>query len=108
MWNWTHKFGSPKFFYRFSGLLLPWLSTLCLVLMLIGLYLGLVVAPSDYEQGESYRIIYIHVPSAWMSMFVYVVMAGLAAMGLIWRVKLAAILATASAVWSFIRRFSPR
>ena len=97
MWNWTHKFGSPRYFYRISGLLLPWLSTLCLVLMLIGLYLGLVVAPSDYEQGESYRIIYIHVPSAWMSMFIYVLMAVFAAIGLIWRAKLAAVLATASA-----------
>ena len=97
MWSWVHKFGSPRFFYGISGLLLPWISTLCLVLFLIGLYLGLVVAPSDYEQGESYRIIYIHVPSAWMSMFVYVLMAGFAAIGLIWRVKLVAILATASA-----------
>lgn len=67
---------------------------LCLA---VGLYLGLVVAPADYEQGESYRIIYIHVPAAWMSMFVYMVMAVSSAVFLIWRMKLADIVAVASA-----------
>jgi len=97
MWAWFHKFGSPRFYYGFAGKLLPWLAVPCVVLFAVGLYLGLVVAPSDYEQGESYRIIYVHVPSAWMSMFVYVFMAVLAAIGLIWRVKLAEVMATASA-----------
>jgi heme exporter protein C len=63
----------------------------------MGLYLGLVMAPSDYQQGESYRIIYIHVPSAWMSLFIYVVMAISAAIGLIWRIKLAEVVAISSA-----------
>ena len=97
MWNWAHKLGSPKFFYRTAGILFPWLAVPCLILFMVGLYQGLVVAPADYHQGDSYRIIYVHVPAAWMSMFIYVVMAGLAAIGLIWRVKLAAILATESA-----------
>lgn len=97
MWAWFHKFGSPRYFYGFAGRLLPWLAVPCAILFAVGLYLGLVVAPSDYEQGESYRIIYVHVPSAWMSMFVYVFMAVLAAVGLIWRVKLAESMATASA-----------
>ena len=65
--------------------------------MVAGLYLGLVVAPADYQQGESYRIIYIHVPSAWMSLFIYVVMAGSSAIGLIWRIKLAEVVAISSA-----------
>jgi heme exporter protein C len=65
--------------------------------MAVGLYLGLFVAPPDYQQGESYRIIFIHVPSAWMSMFVYVVMASSGAVVLIWRVKLAEIIASVSA-----------
>ena len=97
MWDWFHRLGSPKYFYKFAGALVPWLASLCVILFVIGLYLGLVVAPSDYQQGDSYRIIFVHVPSAWMSMFVYVLMAVFAAIGLIWRVKLTAILATASA-----------
>ena len=78
-------------------MLSPWVGVACLLVMLVGLYLGLVVAPADYEQGESYRIIYAHVPAAWMSMFVYVVMAVSSAVFLIWRMKLADIVAQASA-----------
>ncbi|MGH8615781.1 MAG: heme ABC transporter permease [Gammaproteobacteria bacterium] len=76
---------------------MKWLGWSCLLLMLAGLYGGLVLAPPDHEQGESYRIIYIHVPSAWMSLFVYLVMAVASVVVLIWRVKLAAILAQCSA-----------
>ena len=83
--------------YRVAGALGPWFATICVVSMLIGLYLGLVVAPPDYEQGDSYRIIYIHVPSAWMSMFVYMVMATSSAIFLIWRLKIADVVALASA-----------
>ena len=97
MWQWIHKFGSPKFFFGIASALSPWLGALCILLFVVGLYLGLIVAPTDYEQGESYRIIYIHVPAAWMSMFVYVLMALFAAIGLIWRIKLMEILAIASA-----------
>jgi heme exporter protein C len=83
--------------YRFAGRLTPWLAVLCLLCLAAGLYLGLVVAPADYEQGDSYRIIYIHVPAAWMSMFVYMVMASSSAVFLIWRLKIADIVAVASA-----------
>ncbi|NND91412.1 MAG: heme ABC transporter permease [Granulosicoccus sp.] len=83
--------------YRLSGRLAPWFAGLCLSSLLGGLYLGLVAAPADYEQGDSYRIIYIHVPAAWMSMFVYVVMASASAVFLIWRLKLADMVALASA-----------
>ncbi|MGD8383952.1 MAG: cytochrome c biogenesis protein, partial [Lysobacterales bacterium] len=66
-----HKTGSPPWFYRFAGKLIPWLWVLFAVLTVIGLYLGLVEAPPDYQQGESVRIMYLHVPAAWMSMMIY-------------------------------------
>jgi len=83
--------------YRTAGILLPVFGVVCVVSMAIGLYLGLVVAPPDYEQGDSYRIIYIHVPAAWMSMFAYVVMAVSSAIFLIWRLKICDVVALASA-----------
>jgi heme exporter protein C len=92
-----HKYASPKYFYDLSGTLIPWLTGATLLLLGTGLYLGLFVAPPDYQQGESVRIMYIHVPAAWMSMFVYVVMATAGAVALVWNVKLAEMLAAASA-----------
>lgn len=83
--------------YRVAGALSPWFAGICAFCLLAGLYLGLVVAPADYEQGDSYRIIYIHVPAAWMSMFVYVVMAFSSAIFLVWRLKIADVVAVASA-----------
>ena len=97
MWNFLHKLASPRHFYRISGRLLPWLSAITIVLMVAGLYAGLVVAPADYQQGDSYRIIFIHVPSAWMSLFVYMIVAAAGAVGLIWHIKLADVVAAASA-----------
>jgi heme exporter protein C len=80
-----------------SGRVIPWLAFSCAALFAWGLYGGLVQAPADYQQGESFRIIYVHVPSAWMSMFVYVVLAVAGAMTLIWRLKVADVVARASA-----------
>ena len=97
MWTFFHKLGSPPFFYVIAGKLVPWLGWICAGLLIAGLYGGLVLAPPDYQQGESYRIIFIHVPSAWMSLFVYVVMAVSGAIGLIWRIKVAEAIAAASA-----------
>lgn len=97
MFQWVHRFGSSPIMYRYAGNLAPWFAALCLLSLAAGLYLGLVVAPADYEQGDSYRIIYIHVPAAWMSMFVYMVMATSSAVFLIWRLKIADIVAVASA-----------
>lgn len=91
------RFTAPENFYDLSGQLIPWFAGLTILLFGIGLYLGLVVAPEDYQQGDSYRIIYIHVPTAWMSMFLYVLMAVYAAIGLIWRIKMAEIMAKAIA-----------
>lgn len=91
------SYASPKNFYPFAGRLIPWLAAAALLTLAAGLYLGLVVAPPDYQQGESYRIMFVHVPSAWMSMFVYVVMASAGAAGLAWKTKLAEVLASACA-----------
>src|SRR5688572_8806657 len=89
MWTWFHKLASPPYFYRFTGLLTPWLGWSALILMLVAVYGGLVLAPEDYQQRDAFRIVYVHAPSAWMSMFTYVAMAVAAAVGLIWRNKLA-------------------
>ncbi len=96
-WGFLHRFASPRYFYHTAGRLVPWLGWTCMGLLAAGLYGGLVLAPPDYQQGESYRIIFIHVPSAWMSLFVYVVMAAAGAVALIWRIKLAEVVVAASA-----------
>lgn len=97
MWLFFHRLASPKHFYRIAGTFIPWLGSLTLLLFVAGLYLGLIAAPPDYQQGESYRIMFIHVPSAWMSMFVYVFMAVLSGIHLIWNIKLADVMAASSA-----------
>jgi len=86
-----HQFASPPYFYRISGLWLPYIMGLCGLLFAYGLYSGLFLAPTDYEQGEAYRIIFVHVPAAWMSMFIYMVMAATGVIALVWRLKLAEI-----------------
>ncbi len=97
MWTYFHKLASPRYFYAISGRLLPWFAGATVLLLLAGLYQGLWVAPPDYQQGERYRIMFIHVPAAWMSMFVYMLMASAGAIGLIWKIKLADIVAASCA-----------
>ena len=97
MMQFFHKMASPRYFYNIAGRLIPWLAAACLLFILTGLYYGLIKAPPDYQQGDSYRIMFIHVPAAWMSMFVYVVMAGAGIIGLVWRIKLADVIAISSA-----------
>lgn len=92
-----HRLASPPHFYKLTGQLMPWLTVIFLVLVGYGLYGGLVLAPADYQQGDSYRIIYIHVPAAWMSLFVYVVMAVMGTIALVWRLKLAEVVLVSSA-----------
>ena len=91
------KFASPAAFYPLAGRLIPWFAWAAALLALVGLYLGFIVAPTDYQQGESYRIIFIHVPAAWMAMFLYLVMAGWCAASLIWNTRLSAMMAQALA-----------
>ncbi len=97
MWSFFHKLASPRYFYAIAGRLIPWFTTATLLLLAWGLYDGLVLAPPDYQQGDSYRIMFIHVPAAWMSMFIYIIMAGAGAIGLIWKIKLADVVAASCA-----------
>ena len=92
-----HRLASPREFYQISRYTTPLFGTLSLLLCLPAAYLGLFEAPPDYQQGDSFRIIYVHVPSAILSQFVYVVMACAAAIGLIWRIKMAFAVAICSA-----------
>ena len=91
------RFASPAAFYPLAGKLVPWLSAIAAILAAVGLYLGLLRAPTDATQGDAYRIIFIHVPAAWMSMVLYVVMAFWAAIGWAFNARLASIVARAIA-----------
>jgi heme exporter protein C len=88
-WTWLHKWGSPKWFYDMSGKCLPWLAAASTLLLTVGLAWGLAFAPPDYQQGNSFRIIYIHVPAALLAQFIYVMLAAWGIVGLIWKIKLA-------------------
>lgn len=94
--NWFY-FAAPQRFYRLSGQLLPWCFVLASLLAVWGLYIGLWLAPTDAQQGEAYRIIFVHVPVAWMSMVVYLAMAGWAGVGLVFNSRLASMMACALA-----------
>ena len=92
-----HKTGSPPWFYNFSGKLIPWLWIAFVLLTITGLYMGLFLAPPDYQQGESVRIMYLHVPAAWMSMMIFALMAIMGFIALVWRIRMMEILTIASA-----------
>jgi heme exporter protein C len=94
--NWF-KYSSPQTFYPLAGNMVPWFMVPAAVLGLAGLYIAFLVAPTDYQQGEAYRIIFIHVPAAWMSMFIYVVMAFWAGIGLAFNTRLSSMMAHALA-----------
>lgn len=88
-----YYYASPSTFYPLAGKLIPWFAALALILTVVGLYISFFVAPTDFQQGEGYRIIFIHVPAAWMSMFIYVVMAFWSAIGLAWNTRLSFVMA---------------
>jgi heme exporter protein C len=94
--NWFY-FASPSTFYRLAGLMAPWVFALAAVLGAAGLYVGFVVAPTDAQQGEVYRIIFVHVAASWISMFLYFVMACYGALSLTFNTRLAAMMARALA-----------
>jgi len=94
--NWF-RFGSPQAFYPLAGRMMPWFAALAAVTGAAGLWIGFFVAPTDAQQGEAYRIIFVHVPAAWMSMFLYVVMAFWAGVGLAFNTRLSAMMAHAIA-----------
>ncbi|OEY68035.1 heme ABC transporter permease [Marinobacter sp. X15-166B] len=110
MWRWFHKFGSPKWFFDIASRLIPWLLGTGLVLLLTGLVWGLAFAPQDYLQGNSYRIIFIHVPSAFLAQSVYLMMASAAVVTLVWKMKLADVfvqtMAPVGALLTFLALFT--
>jgi heme exporter protein C len=94
--SWFH-FSSPQTFYPLAGTLQPWFAAAATLLCAAGLYLSFFVAPTDAQQGEAYRIIFIHVPAAWMSMFLYLVMGFWSGVGLVLNTRLSSMVATALA-----------
>ena len=94
--NWF-KYAAPQSFFALAGRLIPWFGAAAALLAAWGLSLGLLVAPTDAQQGEVYRVIFVHVPAAWMSMFLYLVMAGWAGLGLVFNTRLSSMMALALA-----------
>ncbi|HZH28977.1 MAG TPA: heme ABC transporter permease [Azospirillaceae bacterium] len=92
-----NRFANPARFQRLADAVLPWLAGAAAVLLAVGLYLGLVASPPDYQQGDTVRIMYVHVPSAWLALFAYTSMAAASAVGLVWRHPLAEVYAKAAA-----------
>ncbi len=107
--NWF-KYAAPQTFYELAGKLIPWFAMGALLLGITGLSVGLLIAPTDAQQGDAYRIIFVHVPAAWMSMLLYLLVAFWAAIGLIFNARLASLLALAlaptGALMTFIALFT--
>ena len=96
-WTWFHRLASPPHVYAFAQRWTPWFGGFAAVAMLIALYGGLVLAPEDYQQKDAFRMVYVHAPTAWLSLMIYTTMAVAAAVGLIWRMKVAHAAAAACA-----------
>ena len=95
--NW-YKYSSPAAFYPLAGRMIPWFAIPAVILFIVGLYVGFFVAPTDFQQGEAYRIMFIHVPAAWMGMLLYVLMAFYAGIGWAFNARLASMMASALAI----------
>ncbi len=103
--NWF-KYASPSTFYPLAGRMIPYFASAAILLSAVGLWVGLMLAPTDAQQGEGYRIIFVHVPASWMSMFVYCIMAFWSALGLAFKTRLSgmmtAALAPTGALFAFL------
>lgn len=97
MWTWFYRLASPPHVYRVAAVSAPWLLGAAALCIGYGVIDGLVFAPPDYQQGDAFRIIYVHAPSAWLSLFSYTSMALAGAIALIWRIKMGHAVAAASA-----------
>lgn len=106
MWKWLHPYANPEISYHFAGKILPWCARLAFTFLTIGITWALLFAPADYQQGDTFRIFYIHVPAAMLSMGIYLGMAIAALSGLVWQLKLAdasaAAMAPIGATFTFI------
>ena len=96
-WTWFHRLGSPPYVYGLAAKIAPWLYALAALTIGYGVVAGLFFAPPDYQQGDAFRIIYVHAPSAWMSLSAYTTMALAGAVALIWRIKIGHAVAASSA-----------
>jgi len=94
--NWFH-YAAPQTFYGLAGKAWPWFAVLATLLMLAGMWLGFAVAPTDFQQGEGYRIIFVHVPASWMSMVIYLAMAFWSVLGLTFNTRLSGMMTRALA-----------
>lgn len=92
-----YQYSTPQAFYPVAGQLIPWFYAFAVAFLVTGLYVGFAVAPTDFQQGEAYRIIFVHVPAAWMSMWIYIMMAFWAAIGLVLNTRLSSMMAQALA-----------
>ncbi|QJQ95171.1 MULTISPECIES: heme ABC transporter permease [Halomonadaceae] len=110
MWSFIHKLGSPKWFYGISSSLQPWFWAAALILISAGSIWGLAFAPADYQQGNSFRIIYVHVPAAFLAQSIFVSLAVSAVVFLVWKIKVAdmvaAVMAPLGAAMTFVALFS--
>ncbi|MGC3872787.1 heme ABC transporter permease [Halomonas sp. GXIMD04776] len=110
MWAFIHKLGSPKWFYAISAKLQPWFWWMAILLLLLGSVWGLVFAPADYQQGNSFRIIYVHVPAAILAQSCFVTMAVAGVIFLVWKIKIAdmaaSVIAPFGAAMTFVALFS--
>jgi len=110
MWKWLHPYANPEVTYHFTGKLTPWFSKLAFIFLFTGIVWALLFVPADYQQGNSFRIFYLHVPSAILSMGLYVGMAIAALSSLVWQLKLAdasaAAIAPVGAVMTAIALFT--
>jgi heme exporter protein C len=97
MWNWFYRLASPPYVYRVAAACVPWLLGIAVLSMAYGLIDGLVFAPPDYQQGDAFRMIYVHVPAATVSVMAYTIMAVAGGIGLIWRIKIGHAVAAAAA-----------
>ncbi|WP_372610676.1 heme ABC transporter permease [Halomonas sp.] len=110
MWAFIHKLGSPQWFYAISARLQPWFWTAAALLIGVGTVWGLAFAPADYQQGNSFRIIYVHVPAAFLAQSIFVAMAAAGLVFMVWKIKIAdmaaAVMAPLGAAMTFIALFS--
>jgi heme exporter protein C len=100
-----YKYASPAAFYPLAGKLIPWFAIPSAILFIVGLYVGFVVAPTDFQQGDAYRIMFIHVPAAWMGMLLYLLMAAYAGIGWAFNARLASMMASAIAITGAVFTF---
>src|SRR5687767_8344116 len=93
-----YKYASPTMFYPVAGKMIPWFAIPAAILFVAGMYVGFFVAPTDFQQGDAYRVIFIHVPASWMGMFLYILMAIYAAVGWAFNARVSSMMASSLSI----------